>query len=85
MAISIKNPEANVLARRLAEMDRTSISDAVVTALSEAINARLRKESSVETARRILDKHGIALTDQMRKRVDLSVWNALHDEQVIER
>lgn len=80
MAFSIRNPEASALARRLAEMEHTSITEAVVTALNEAITARLKKESAVETARRVLDRHGIVLTERMRKPVPQSVWDELHDD-----
>jgi len=59
MTLSIRNPEADVLARRLAEIDQTSITDAVVVALKEAIHARIRKETPSETAQRILAKRGL--------------------------
>jgi antitoxin VapB len=60
MTLSIRNPEADRLARRLAEIDNTTVTNAVVTALEEAIKARLAKETPRETARRILEKHGLA-------------------------
>jgi len=60
MTLSIRNPEADGLARRLADIDRTSITDAVVTALKETIKARLARETPSETARRLLAKHGLA-------------------------
>jgi antitoxin VapB len=55
MTLSIRNPDADRLARRLAEIDNTSITEAVVTALDEAIKARLAKETPRETARRLLE------------------------------
>jgi antitoxin VapB len=60
MTLSIRNPQADTLARRLAEIDGTSITEAVVLALKEAIDARIRKETPSETAQRILAKHGLA-------------------------
>jgi antitoxin VapB len=60
MALSIRNQDADRLARRLAEIDNTSVTKAVVTALEEAIKARLANETPRETARRILGKHGLA-------------------------
>jgi len=63
VTLSIRNPEADVLARRLAEIDQTSITDAVVVALKEAINARIRRETPSETAQRILAKRGLALRE----------------------
>jgi antitoxin VapB len=60
MALSIRNRDADRLARRLAEIDKTSVTKAVVTALEEAIKGRLAAETPRETARRLLEKHGLA-------------------------
>lgn len=60
MTLSIRNPQADALARRLAEIDGMSITDAVVVALKEAINARIRQETPSQTAQRILAKHSLA-------------------------
>ena len=43
MTLSIRNPEADALARRLAQLDETSITDAVVGALKEAIQKRIQR------------------------------------------
>jgi antitoxin VapB len=59
MALSIRNRDADRLARRLAEIDKISVTKAVVTALEEAIKTRLAAETPRETARRILEKHGL--------------------------
>lgn len=61
MTLSIRNSEADALARRLAQIDQTSITDAVVVALKEALDARIRRETPSETARRILARRGLAL------------------------
>lgn len=60
MTLSIRNAQADALARRLADIDGLSITDAVVVALKEALNARIRKETPSQTARRILAKRGLA-------------------------
>jgi antitoxin VapB len=60
MTLSIRNQEADALARRLAEMEGASITDVVLIALKEAIKARMRRETPSEAARRILAKHGLA-------------------------
>ena len=60
MTLSIRNPQADSLARRLAEIDGTSVTDAVITALQETLAKRMAKESPSETAKRILAKHGLA-------------------------
>jgi len=79
MTLSIRNPEADVLARRLAEIDQTSITEAVVVALKEAINARIRRETPTETAQRILVKRGLAFRDA-RKPLSQDAYHELdHD------
>lgn len=79
MTLSIRNPEADSLARRLAELDRTSITDAVVVALKEAISARIAREPPSETARRILAQRGLALKSGDRA-VPPGAWHDLdHD------
>jgi antitoxin VapB len=79
MTLSIRNPEADLLARQLAEIDQISITDAVVGALRDAVNARIRKETPSETARRILAKHGLAFRAD-RKPVPESAYRDLdHD------
>lgn len=81
MTLSIRNREADALARRLAQLDHTSITDAVVTALKEAIQNRVRKESPAETAKRLLERRGLAFASD-RKPVPESAWHDLdHDLQ----
>jgi antitoxin VapB len=76
MTLSIRNPEAERLARRLAEIDGTSLTGAVVRALDEAIAARLAKESPHETAKRILQKHGLSFVEG-RKPVPAAAFREL--------
>jgi len=59
MTLNIRNPEADELARELARIDDTSITDAVIVALRETIRNRLRRETPSETARKILARHGL--------------------------
>jgi antitoxin VapB len=61
MTLSIRNPEADALAKRLAEIDGTTITDAVIRALKETLKSRIQKESASETARRLLVKHGLKI------------------------
>lgn len=85
MTISIRNKEADELARRLADLDHVSITDAVVTALKEAVDKRADRETPTETARRILARHGITLDEAMRKPVSPSAYHDLdHDLTGIE-
>jgi antitoxin VapB len=79
MTISIRNPEADQLARRLAEIDQTNITDAVVMALKEAINARVQRETASQTAQRILRKRGLVFRSN-RKSVPADAYHDLdHD------
>ncbi len=59
MTLSIRNPEADALARRLAKLDDTTVTEAVIAALREAIAARIKRESPTETARKILERRGL--------------------------
>lgn len=80
MVLNIRNREAGDLARRLAEIDRSSITDAVVTALRETLSARRKRLSSAEIAEAVLRRHGIELTEAMRRPVDAQVWDDLHED-----
>lgn len=61
MTINIRNPEASRLARELARIDDTSITDAVIVALRETIRNRVKQETPRETAKRLLAKHGLSV------------------------
>lgn len=79
MTLSIRNPEADALARRLAQLDETSITDAVVAALKEAIQKRVQRERPSETARRLLASRGLSFVPH-RKPVPAEIWHELdHD------
>lgn len=79
MTLNIRNPEADALARRLAQIDQTSITEAVVVALKEALQSRIRQESPSETAKRLLARRGLAFKPG-RKPVPDIVWHELdHD------
>jgi antitoxin VapB len=60
MTLSIRNPQADALAKRLAKLEDTTITEAVIVALREAIMARTRRESPTETARRLLARRGLS-------------------------
>lgn len=79
MTLSIRSPEADALARRLAQLDGTSITEAVVGALKEAIQRRIQRERPSETARRLLASRGLAFVPS-RQPVGAEVWHDLdHD------
>jgi len=79
MALSIRSPEADALARRLAQLDQSNITEAVVVALKEAIQRRVREERPSETARRLLARRGLAFRPD-RKPVPDDVWHELDHE-----
>ncbi|MBZ9709843.1 type II toxin-antitoxin system VapB family antitoxin [Mesorhizobium sp. ESP7-2] len=79
MTLSIRNPEADALARKLAQIDRTTITDAVVVALREAVNARVHTETASQTARRILARKGLSFR-RNRKPVPEIAYHELDHE-----
>jgi len=60
MTLNIRNEEADALARELARIDGTTITHAVISALKETIDKRIRQETPRETAKRILTQRGLA-------------------------
>ena len=79
MTLNIRNPEADALARRLAQIDQTTITEAVVAALKETLQSRLQQESPSQTAQRLLARRGLGFKPD-RKPVPDSVWHELdHD------
>ena len=61
MTLSIRNPEADALAKRLAKLDNKTVTEAVIVGLREAIAARMRREPAHETSRKILARRGLSL------------------------
>jgi antitoxin VapB len=79
MVLNIRNTEADNLARKLAQIEGTSITDALIIALRETIDARRRKESPTEAARRILEKRRLSFPPN-RKPVPPGAYHDLdHD------
>jgi antitoxin VapB len=66
MTLSIRNPEADQLAKRLAKLEDTTVTEAVIVALREAIAARAKREPARETARKILARRGLAFPERRR-------------------
>ncbi|SMC43227.1 type II toxin-antitoxin system VapB family antitoxin [Rhizobium sp. RU36D] len=60
MTLNIRNEQADTLARQLAEIDRSTITEAVISALRETIAKRLQQERPRDTAARILANRGLA-------------------------
>jgi antitoxin VapB len=66
MPINVNNPEADALTRRFAQMTGVTITEAIVIAMKEAIAHRRNAETPRQTAARLRDKYGIALSDQAK-------------------
>ena len=79
MALSIRNPEADALAKRLAKLDDTTISEAVIIAPRGAIAARTRREPAQETARKILARRGPAFREGRRPAPPKAYHDLDHD------
>ena len=54
MALSIKNPEADELARRLAGLTKVSMTDAVLLALREQLRREMGREGGVRLKQELL-------------------------------
>ncbi len=61
MTLSIRSPEADRLARELAEIERTTITEAVVIALKDAVKARKPRPDPIDLAASILARRGIVI------------------------
>jgi len=79
MTLSIRSPEADRLARELAGIEQTTITEAVVIALKDAVRARKQRTNPIESGQRILAKYGLSVPPD-RKPVPQSVYHYLdHD------
>ncbi len=79
MTLSIRSPEADRLARQLADIEKTTITEAVVIALKDAVRARKPRVDPIESAQRILAEHGLSFPPD-RQPVPQSAYHDLdHD------
>jgi len=76
MTLNVRNEEADMLARELARIDRSTIIDAVIVALKETIENRIRQETPRETAQRILATRGLSFKAD-RKPVSADAYHDL--------
>lgn len=77
MALSIINEQADKLTREFAAMQKVSLSEAIIIAMSEAIERRLHTETPLETAAKIRAKYNITLTDQARQPLPKEVYDKM--------
>jgi antitoxin VapB len=76
MVLNIRNARADRLARELAELDGSPITEAVIVALEEAIARRRARETALDAATRLRTRYRIDLADRARKPVDPAVYRA---------
>ncbi len=78
--INVSNPESDALTRKFARMAGVSITDAIVIAMKEAIERRRNLETPLQTARRLREKHGIAISEAARKPLPREAFDAIWHE-----
>ncbi|QUS42149.1 hypothetical protein RPMA_27515 [Tardiphaga alba] len=67
MPINVNNPEADALTREFAKLADVSITDAIVIAMTEAIERRRKGETPLQTAARLRAKYGVTLGEKAKK------------------
>ncbi len=75
MPINVNNPEADALTRKFADMAGVGLTQAIVIAMKEAIARRRAAETPLETADRIREKYGVALSNEARKPLPRRVFD----------
>jgi antitoxin VapB len=79
MVLNIRNPEADLLARRLAAVEKTTVTEAVINALQARLNQVEKRETPIESAERIAKEMGLTLNPN-RKPVSPEVYHEFdHD------
>jgi antitoxin VapB len=79
MVLSIRNKEADTLARKLASFEKTTVTEAVIIALKTALKPHMVRETPSEITKRLLVKHGLSFRPD-RKPVPKSVFHDLHSD-----
>jgi antitoxin VapB len=80
MAINITNKEADSLVRQLAKIEGTTLTEAIVIALREAIAHRRGRETPRQTAARLRAEFGVKLTNQARQPLARAVYDEMSGE-----
>jgi antitoxin VapB len=78
--INVNNPEADALTRKFAQMAGVSITDAIVIAMKEAIERRRSAETPLQTAARLRQKHGVALSTTARKPLPRDAYDEMWED-----
>ena len=80
MTINVTNKEADALTRKLAQMEKVGVTEAIVIAMREALERRRNKETPIETAARLRAEFGLELSEQARQPLPRSVYDELSGE-----
>lgn len=80
MAINITNKEADSLARQFARIEGVTLTEAIATALREAIAHRRRRETPQQTAARLRTEFGVELTERARRPLARTVYDEMSGE-----
>jgi antitoxin VapB len=79
MGFSIRDARADLLARELAQIEKTSVPEAVLMALEEALLRRHERDSPAATARDILARRGIVPSASARLPLSREDMNFMHE------
>ena len=77
MAINITNKEADNLARQFAKIEGATLTEAIVTALREAIAHRRGRETPQQTAARLRAEFGVELSERARRPLARAVYDEM--------
>ncbi|HEV2334411.1 MAG TPA: type II toxin-antitoxin system VapB family antitoxin [Stellaceae bacterium] len=80
MAINITNKEADSLVRQFAKIEGATLTEAIVTALREAIARRRGRETPQQTAARLRAEFGVELSDRARQPLARAVYDEMSGE-----
>jgi antitoxin VapB len=81
MPLNVNNPEADALTRKFARMAGVGITDAIITAMKEAIARRRGAETPRETAAKLREKHGISLGRKAREPLPRQSFDEMWEDE----
>jgi antitoxin VapB len=82
MVLNIRNAEADHLARKLSAVEGKEITQVVIIALKEALDKRMREETSRQSVIRLLNQHGIIFHENMSQKLDDHVYHELDGDGI---
>lgn len=81
MALNVNNKQADELTRKFAELEGIGITEAIVKAMSEAIDRRRRAETPLGTVQRVLAKHGIVVPPEAATPLPRAAYDEMWDDK----